>query len=619
MRSRAQERTLVAAFPAQPQTKKEREMNAPDATFTNGRYELPPHARGVLVLADPPEAGWIRTTSNEQATTTAEQHGERKPDRRHASSRESFAAEDVIPDMTSFRTAERPSPVRVLFASLLFFLALAVLPAGASAANTFVDATAPNNNGDCLTPATACKTIGGADGAIAKASPGFAVHVEPGTYTENVTLAGGVSLVADSGNPVIAPPTGAAVTAIGTPPVTINGLTFGSSTDGAEVLLGDAAGNAIVTDNSFIDRTPGDANHPIGIRTTSTAAPKIAVNGFAFLHDAIEVLPPAAGAPGRPEITANNIIGTPDFGAGVLIQSPQFRGVTGPTTASLVGNDIEEGANQSTGVLIADGGSIVGDPVVPGAGVTMVRNRILGGGDGLFDFGGRASVSLFDDVIAEAARAADGFSPIRAFANAGIGGDLTVTNADLLSSADPAIQLSDDHLALDSSIVAGSIFEVPGTAASCTITFSAGPTTSGDSCQTFQTNATPSFFNADNPAGSDFHLNPALDQAFIDQGNPADPPLGQTLDLDGEARVIDGACPIGAVRDIGADEFNPGSQTCPPPGTPPGGGNPGGPPGGGAQASPPPTGLRAAALKKCKHKHGKARGKCTRKAKHLPV
>ena len=33
-------------------------MNAPDATFTNGRYVLPPHAHGVLVLADPPEAGW---------------------------------------------------------------------------------------------------------------------------------------------------------------------------------------------------------------------------------------------------------------------------------------------------------------------------------------------------------------------------------------------------------------------------------------------------------------------------------------------------------------------------------------------------------------------------------
>ena len=33
-------------------------MNTTDATLTNGRYELPAHARGVLVLADPPEAGW---------------------------------------------------------------------------------------------------------------------------------------------------------------------------------------------------------------------------------------------------------------------------------------------------------------------------------------------------------------------------------------------------------------------------------------------------------------------------------------------------------------------------------------------------------------------------------
>ena len=31
---------------------------ATDASLKNGRWELPPHARGVLVLADPPEAGW---------------------------------------------------------------------------------------------------------------------------------------------------------------------------------------------------------------------------------------------------------------------------------------------------------------------------------------------------------------------------------------------------------------------------------------------------------------------------------------------------------------------------------------------------------------------------------
>jgi hypothetical protein len=35
---------------------------APDATLTNGGYELPPSARGVLVLADPPGAGWRMET-----------------------------------------------------------------------------------------------------------------------------------------------------------------------------------------------------------------------------------------------------------------------------------------------------------------------------------------------------------------------------------------------------------------------------------------------------------------------------------------------------------------------------------------------------------------------------
>jgi hypothetical protein len=42
-------------------------LTVPDATFTNGRYVLPPHARGVLVLADPPEAGWQIEESSDDA------------------------------------------------------------------------------------------------------------------------------------------------------------------------------------------------------------------------------------------------------------------------------------------------------------------------------------------------------------------------------------------------------------------------------------------------------------------------------------------------------------------------------------------------------------------------
>jgi hypothetical protein len=66
-------------------------MNAPDATYVNGRYELPRHARGVLVLADPPEAGWrIRTHSNTPAMRAAPINGHGRPhDGRRACGRES--------------------------------------------------------------------------------------------------------------------------------------------------------------------------------------------------------------------------------------------------------------------------------------------------------------------------------------------------------------------------------------------------------------------------------------------------------------------------------------------------------------------------------------------------
>jgi hypothetical protein len=512
--------------------------------------------------------------------------------------------------MTSF-TAERLTRMRAVIAVLACFGVVAALPAVASAADTFADASAPDNGGNCLTPATACKTIGGADGALAKASPGSSVRVEPGTYAENVTLAGGISLVAASGNPVIDPAAGVGVTVTGGPAVEVRGLTFAlDEGDDPALVLDDNAGSAMVTGNSFIDRTPSTPGQ-IGIRTTSKGAPTITGNSFQLLsgafEGAIEVLSPAAGVPGTPLISGNTIVGTPDFGSGILVNSSLSEAVTGPTTAVLVENLINGGSDESTGVLVLDGGSTVAVPSLPGAGVTMVRNRILGGGTGLFDFGGRAPVTLFGDVIARtgSATADPPHAAIKAFANASLGGDLTVTNADIVNNADPAIQLNDDHLTLDSSIVTRSIVSTdPEGAATCTITFSAGPTTSGNSCQTFQTALPTRFVDQEN---NDFHLNPALDLALIDHGNPVAPPAG-AIDFDGDPRALDGdgACPLDPVRDIGADELNPGIPTC-------------AAAGGGAQAAPAPTGRRASALKRCRHKHGKARRKCSRRAKRLPL
>src|SRR5262249_21039488 len=382
--------------------------------------------------------------------------------------------------------------------------------ARARAAGPFVDASRPNNNADCLTPATACKTIGGADGAIAKASPGFAVHVEPGTYAENVLLNTGVSLVADSGNPVIEPPAGPAVTVTGGPPATISGLTFASSAAGPEVVLGDGAGNAVVTGNTFVDRTPADDNAVAGIKTTSTGAPKIAVNEFTLVRDAIQVFSPAAGIPGRPEITANTITGLPDFGTGISIESSLSPEVGGVTAATLTGNLVQEASDQTNGVVVLDRG---GDPSLPGAGVTMVRNRILGDGNGVFDFGARGPVTLFGDVIAGTASVTAGRPAIAAIANGSPVGNLTVTNVDLIGHTSQALQLSGIPLPRDSSIVAGQIAENPNVPTNCMIRFSAGLTGNGDPCQTFQTIPPVRFLDQQN---NDFHLNPAVDQALID-------------------------------------------------------------------------------------------------------
>jgi hypothetical protein len=46
--------------------------------------------------------------------------------------------------------------MRRLLAAVLTLGVLAALPAAARAADTFADASRPDNSGDCLTPATAC-------------------------------------------------------------------------------------------------------------------------------------------------------------------------------------------------------------------------------------------------------------------------------------------------------------------------------------------------------------------------------------------------------------------------------------------------------------------------------
>jgi hypothetical protein len=480
--------------------------------------------------------------------------------------------------------------------------ALLALPAIAAAADTFADSSRPDDSGDCLTPATACKTI---NGAIGKADTGDTVHVEPGTYAQNVVDPGGVSIVAASGSPVIAPSSGIGLRVTGGPPVTIQGLTFSSdATNSVELQLDDGAGSAVVTGNTFTDPTPTAADNQTGIATTSQGSPQITDNRLSSLFHGIVVSSPGAGAPGTPSISGNTISGDHDNGTGIQVISSNSHAVTAPTGATLVGNLIHDpGSGQSVGVVVLDGGSFSMDSAAPTASLTMVRNRILEGIDGLDVAGARGPVTLFGDVIARTGSITVGGAAINASAVNGLGGDLTLTNVDLVNNVNLAFELQDNHVTIDSSIVTENIFKL-GTAA-CTISFSDGPTTTGDSCETFQTSVKPSFVDL---GTDDYHLTATGNAPLIDHGNPTAPPAG-TFDFDGDPRAIDadGACPLDPIRDIGADEVNNGIPDCPSPPPP-------------SSTSSGPTGQRAAALKKCKRQHSKpARRKCRKRANRLPL
>lgn len=74
--------------------------------------------------------------------------------------------------------------------SLLLLTLLAVFTPAALASNTwYVDGVTGNDNNDCMSPQTACKTIGH---AISLASSGDSISVAAAIYTENLTI--GISL-----------------------------------------------------------------------------------------------------------------------------------------------------------------------------------------------------------------------------------------------------------------------------------------------------------------------------------------------------------------------------------------------------------------------------------------
>jgi hypothetical protein len=254
---------------------------------------------------------------------------------------------------------------------------------------------------------------------------------------------------------------------------------------------------------------------------------------------------------------------------------------------------------------------IYGDASTTQTTITAQRDRIdaSGGNAGIYT---RGTSLTAEDVLIQVTAGGTG---VHAFCNASVDGTSTLRNITI--AGDPTYGLYDEcansgrtaTINLDSSIIDTEFFSVfrdgngpSGGTVNVTATYSNYPDFTGsilgsagslnqDSTDTHQD---PGFVDS---AGGDFHL--LSDSPLRDIGNPVN--SGGPTDLDGLQRVTNGRL------DMGAFEFQP-----PPP--PTGGG---GPPPATAAAS---TGQRAAALKKCKKKKSaKARKKCKKRAKKLPV
>ena len=416
---------------------------------------------------------------------------------------------------------------------------LFAVPASASAADWFID----NDTGDDANLATncqiasPCKSIAPAVG-ILQAGDTVKVDDSPTSYQlDNLSLFNDLSLVggnfiggleSSDGRPVIVG-TGGVASKI----FAVNALD--SATSISNLRLRPNGGTGIqangpidtISDNVFEDTGANLNDRGISIGGSS---PSITDNTMIGMNLGVAVLA------GSPVIARNDISGAQDGsigGAGILVQGG---------ASDLRANRIHDpGAGVPDGIRLFE------------AAATLERNEISGHDSGVSALNTPGVISMSGDQITGATGAIGaGLLLVDGDDN----GDTIVdaTNVTVVAgvSAHSDVELDGGSLTLDSSIVGapGS----PGVTATtntpeCTISFSRGPTTTpgGTGCGNFQTTADPSFADA---AAGNFHL--AAGSPMIDAGNPAAPTA--TVDIDGNARVLDGDNNGSAIRDIGADE-----------------------------------------------------------------
>jgi hypothetical protein len=454
-------------------------------------------------------------------------------------------------------------------------LAGVLVPATAAATDAYVN----DSSGHSAAPCTLLNPCNSINTGISEATAGATVHVDGGTYNQAVTLGNGKSLIADDfaadGGAIVPTIDGGASSALsftsdagtiqgmilrsdGTSfdvvaldrVATLSGNTLSTTNPAIDADLVHAFGNAggsTITGNTFNGSTTAGADQ-VGVESQGVP---VTISGNTFMNTSVGVWAHGGGG----TITGNHISGAhvASFSGDGIEVGP---GAGQPT---ITGNTIDSPGSSTDGIAVEGSG-----PLPPLTGATIQRNRIIGGFfEGIVVEDSNGPVILDSNLITGATTFGihlldDSPTPTST------DGDVTATNMTVTGNATD-ISIASAALTIDSSIVQDPI-QTGGTAESCSISFSSGPTTTsgGDGCMNFQTTATPDLGGSDG-----FHLldTPNNRASFIDHGNPAG--LAGSLDLDGLARRIDadGACPLSQVLDLGAYELQVAQPNCAPPPT----------------------------------------------------
>jgi hypothetical protein len=459
-----------------------------------------------------------------------------------------------------------------LVAAVAVAAVAALAPATAAAADAYV-----NDTGHAGAPCDLGNPCNSINTGIGQTSAGATVHIDGGTYSEAVNLGNGKSLVADDfaadGGATVPTVNGAglsAITVFSTDAGTIHGLilhsddssdgivqldhtatltgntfsTTTSSTDISMVFALSSAGGSVIDGNTFNGSLTAGADQ-VGVEA---AGVPVTITANTFSDTSLAIFD-HNGANGT--IAGNHISGAHSAtfsGAGIQVGP-------GGGQPTITGNTVDSPGSGANGILVSGTGG-----ASPITGATIQRNRVIGAfSDGIKAEDTNGPVALDSNLVVGASTglAAQDDTPFNA-----TDGNVSATNL-TLSGNSTDIQVASAVLTLDSSLVLDSV-AASGTAPSCSITFSRGPsmTPGGNGCAAFQTTAAPDLGGSDGVHLLDTANNRA---SFIDRGNPAG--SAGTLDLDGLPRRIDAdaACPLNQVVDIGAYELQVAQPGCGPP------------------------------------------------------